>query len=139
MRRYSLSLLAGCCLLAVGSASAGEVRLSDEQLDDVTAGFLGVLGPRDFVGGLFDGLFGRQPEPAGDDIVIGPDGIPVAVNTDTEIVNNPDGSQTTITNQDSVIEGRLNRTIISTRFGESFSGSAGMSSSGGISSSLFGQ
>lgn len=39
MRTAGLSLIAGACLMAASAASADEVRLGDQELDAVTAGF----------------------------------------------------------------------------------------------------
>lgn len=38
MRFVGLSLVSGLCLLAANAASAGELRLTDNQMDGVTAG-----------------------------------------------------------------------------------------------------
>jgi|GEM_PF-2327060 len=65
MRRFSLSVVAGCCLLAAGSAAADEVRLTDTAMDRVTAGFLS--------GDLISLLFGAGATPPTSGDVIDPE------------------------------------------------------------------
>ncbi len=130
MRRFSLSLLAGCCLLAAGSASAGELRLSDKQMDNVTAGFF-QLG--DF-GGLFDIFFPQTPTPTGP-VVIDDDGIPVPVRTVEREVVVQNGVRTEFLVQESLVPGRLTQTTLTSEFSRTLSGS-GSAGSGGIFSSL---
>jgi hypothetical protein len=98
-----MSLLAGCCVLAVSSVALAEDRLDNAQLDNVTAGALfggGSFGG--FVGGLFG--FPRPQQPSGPVVVVDNEVIPVTVESETTSL--PGGGTQTNTTTTSIVPGK---------------------------------
>ena len=106
MRSFSITVLAGCCVLAVSSMAMAENRLDDTQLDNVTAGALFSGGS---FGGFLGGLFGfpRPQQPSGPVVVFGDDVIPVTVESETTSL--PGGGTQTNTTTTSVVPGKYTR------------------------------
>ena len=125
MRSFSISLLAGCCVLAMSSMASAEDRLDDTQLDSVTAaGLFDGLGG--FSLGGFGGLFGFPPaqQPVGPVVVVGNEVIPVKVESETTPL--PGGGTQTNSTTTSLVPGKF----LQFRQTNSFTGAGGGSSPG---------